>query len=363
MASMRLFPLSWASRIGSRPPNHFRRTGSTLCGIAESKGVHPRAIDQLIRSYCSSPPCPRPNFHKGSKHAQVPLGYPGEPPMSRKCSTVVSTVVNWDRVASLRWTLLGRRFLTTGPPLGKGNDDNKENTGPSTKTARLLSRLPLPVHENIYTIPNILTFSRLAAAPVIGYCILHSYDILALSLFAYASVTDLVDGYIARKFNQQTVVGTVIDPMADKTLMTIGVVCLALKSSIPVWLAGLILARDVGLAISAIYYRWISLPPPKTMARYWDFSLPSAEVKPTAISKVNTALQLLLIGSAMAMPVVPEAMLAAWSLHEGMTGLQYIVAGTTVWSGASYVYSKDAVKILTAEEIQKRADLKRKLED
>lgn len=68
---------------------------------------------------------------------------------------------------------------------------------------------------------------------MIGYCILHSYDILALSLFAYASVTDLLDGYIARKFNQQTVVGTVIDPMADKTLMTIGVVCLALKSSIP----------------------------------------------------------------------------------------------------------------------------------
>ena len=56
---------------------------------------------------------------------------------------------------------------------------------------------------------------------------------MALSLFVYASVTDLVDGYIARRFGQQTVVGTVIDPMADKTLMTVGVVCLALKSAIP----------------------------------------------------------------------------------------------------------------------------------
>ena len=46
-------------------------------------------------------------------------------------------------------------------------------------------------------------------------------------------VTDLVDGYIARRFGQQTVVGTIIDPMADKTLMTVGVVCLALKSAIP----------------------------------------------------------------------------------------------------------------------------------
>ncbi|KKZ68097.1 CDP-diacylglycerol-glycerol-3-phosphate 3-phosphatidyltransferase [[Emmonsia] crescens] len=275
----------------------------------------------------------------------------------RKFSTFVSKPMNGGQVVPLSWT--SRRFLSTEQPPGKGNDDkNQQNTGPTSKTARLLSRLPLPVHENIYTIPNILTFSRLAAAPVIGYCILHSYDTLALSLFAYASVTDLVDGYIARKFNQQTVVGTVIDPMADKTLMTIGVICLAIKSGIPVWLAGLILARDVGLAISAIYYRWISLPPPKTMARYWDFSLPSAEVKPTAISKVNTALQLLLIGSAMAMPVVPEAILMAWNLHEGMTGLQYVVAGTTVWSGASYIYSKDAVKILTAEEIENRAALK-----
>lgn len=54
-----------------------------------------------------------------------------------------------------------------------------------------------------------------------------------------------------------------------------------------VWLAVIILGRDVGLAISAIYFRWISLPPPKTMARYWDFSLPSAEVHPTTISKVG----------------------------------------------------------------------------
>lgn len=88
------------------------------------------------------------------------------------------------------------------------------------------------------------------------------------------------------------------------------------------WLAVIILGRDVGLAISAIYYRWISLPPPKTMARYWDFSLPSAEVKPTTISKVNTALQLLLVGTAIALPVVPEAIIDAWNLKEAMTGFQ-----------------------------------------
>ncbi|EEP78243.1 conserved hypothetical protein [Uncinocarpus reesii 1704] len=212
------------------------------------------------------------------------------------------------------------RMMSSERPSENGGRKSSLDTTSTLIRKTLTSRLP--TRENIYTIPNILTFTRLVAAPMIGYCILNSNHVMALSLFAYASITDLVDGYIARRFNQQTVVGTIIDPMADKILMTVGVICLAMKSAIPVWLAGLILARDVGLAISAIYYRWISLPPPKTMARYWDFSLPSAEVKPTQISKVNTALQLLLVGSAVAIPVIPEAVLSAWSVHEGMTGLQ-----------------------------------------
>ena len=72
-----------------------------------------------------------------------------------------------------------------------------------------------------------------------------------------------------------------------------------------VWLAAIILGRDVGLGIAAIYYRWISLPPPKTFTRYWDFSLPSAEVRPTTISKYNTFLQLALMGVTTMAPVVP----------------------------------------------------------
>jgi cardiolipin synthase len=71
-----------------------------------------------------------------------------------------------------------------------------------------------------------------------------------------------------------------------------------------VWVAAIILGRDLGLAFAAIYYRWISLPPPKTFSRYWDFSLPSAEVRPTTISKYNTFLQLALIGATTAAPLV-----------------------------------------------------------
>ncbi|KAG9767735.1 glucose-inhibited division protein A subfamily, partial [Aureobasidium melanogenum] len=224
-------------------------------------------------------------------------------------------------------------------------------------TKGLIPKLRQPVqHENIYTVPNILTFTRLLAAPAVGYFILHAQPVRALSLFFYAGVTDMVDGYLARKYNAQTVVGTVIDPMADKALMTIAVVTLTMNGTFPLWLSVIILGRDVALAISAIYFRWISLPPPKTMARYWDFSLPSAEVHPTEISKINTFLQLLLVGNAMLLPVLPEALVNAYNLTGIFEGWQYLVAGTTVWSGLSYVSNKDAVKILTTEEIDARVD-------
>jgi cardiolipin synthase len=131
-----------------------------------------------------------------------------------------------------------------------------------------------------------------------------------------------------------------------------------------VWLAGIILGRDIGLAITAIYYRYISLPPPKTFKRYWDFSLPSAEVRPTTISKYNTALQLALIGATTALPLVTADLSAV------MTAMQYefipssapgcilihnryLVATTTIWSGASYIYTKDAVKILNQDQPSK----------
>lgn len=71
------------------------------------------------------------------------------------------------------------------------------------------------------------------AAPFIGYCILHDHHGWALGLFAYAGITDLLDGWIARKWNQGTVVGTVIDPMADKALMTVLTVTLAMKGALP----------------------------------------------------------------------------------------------------------------------------------
>ncbi|CAG8971338.1 hypothetical protein HYALB_00005956 [Hymenoscyphus albidus] len=247
-----------------------------------------------------------------------------------------------------RWGAGRAVSFSTFRRLEKENGHSPEPSPPKKKKPLLKALKALTPHENIYTVPNILTATRLIAAPVVGYLVLHDQHAWAVGLFAYAGITDLVDGWIARKCNLQTVVGTVIDPMADKTLMTILTVCLAIKGALPVWLAAIILGRDVALAISAIYFRWISLPPPKTFTRYWDFSLPSAEVHPTTISKYNTALQLGLIGATTAMPLVGATM---WGVEVApiMTGMQYLVATTTIWSGLSYIYTKDAVKILSQD--------------
>ncbi|WYZ40343.1 hypothetical protein EsH8_IV_000684 [Colletotrichum jinshuiense] len=248
--------------------------------------------------------------------------------------------LKFDAGGGLPNSLLRRQLRSGFAALYTSQSDGKSSA--ASKLASKLPTLPKNIHEDIYTLPNLLTLSRLVAAPFVGYFILHDQHAWALGLFAYAGVTDLLDGWIARRWKQQTVVGTVIDPMADKTLMTILTVCLAAQGSLPVWLATIILGRDVGLAMSAIYYRWISLPPPKTFARYWDFSLPSAEVRPTTISKYNTFLQLALVGLTTAAPVLGH------DLSMPLTIMQYVVAATTVWSGASYIYTKDAVKILSA---------------
>ncbi|KAI5207165.1 hypothetical protein E4T39_02102 [Aureobasidium subglaciale] len=198
----------------------------------------------------------------------------------------------------------------------------------------------LTPREQIYNIPNILTATRLVAAPFVGYLVLHEQHKWALALFAYAGITDLVDGWIARKYKLQTVVGSVIDPMADKFLMTVLTVTLSMNGLLP--------------------GEYASLPAPKTFKRYWDFSLPSAEVHPTTMSKYNTLLQLLLIGATLAYPVITadnhhlgvmhDIGLEKLDLAQFMTYFQILVAGTTAWSGLSYAFLKDAVKILGKDE-------------
>lgn len=117
-------------------------------------------------------------------------------------------------------------------PTTTSNDTTSSGTR-ANNIASGSSSLKTTIREDIYTLPNLLTLSRLLAAPLIGYLVLSGSHGWALTLFAYAGVTDLLDGYIARRWNRTTVLGTILDPMADKCLMTISTVCLTVTGAMP----------------------------------------------------------------------------------------------------------------------------------
>ncbi|KAL4062575.1 CDP-alcohol phosphatidyltransferase-domain-containing protein [Scleroderma citrinum] len=236
------------------------------------------------------------------------------------------------------------RSFTSGLPGSKNTNRVKDNlSGGITPPGKLT------VRENIYTIPNFLTLSRILACPVLGWSIFHDDFYLATSLLVYAGLSDIVDGYLARRFDMRSVLGTILDPAADKALMTTLTVALTMKGLLPASLAVIIIGRDALLSLSAFYIRYTSLPAPKTFARYWDFSIPSAEVRPTTISKFNTAAQLALMFMTTVAPIGPGY------LSTYLPEMQLLVAATTVWSGLSYVFSKDAVRVIS--ETRKRRQL------
>ncbi|KIJ07063.1 hypothetical protein PAXINDRAFT_19732 [Paxillus involutus ATCC 200175] len=234
-------------------------------------------------------------------------------------------------------------FRSARPSSNNKDTETKNETAVSND-----SHDKLTIRENIYTIPNFLTVSRILACPVLGWSILNDNFYLATGLLVYAGLSDSLDGFLARRFNMQSVLGTILDPAADKTLMTTLTVTLAMKGMLPVWLASVIIGRDVLLSFSAFYIRYTSLPAPKTFQRYWDFSIPSAEVRPTAISKFNTAAQLALMFGTTVAPIAP----AYLSVY--LPEMQVLVAVTTIWSGLSYVFSKDAVRVISETRKQRQ---------
>lgn len=209
----------------------------------------------------------------------------------------------------------------------------------------LKPKVLLERHEKIFNLPNMLTFSRLISAPVIGTLIIYDQHAYALSLLGYAALTDLVDGYLARHVSGESVLGSALDPIADKTLMSILVAVFWYKSLLPVWLVCLIFGRDFALLTAGAIIRYVSLPGEKSLSKYFDFSLPTVQVKPTMISKINTALQLGLVLLCTTHPFfgMSELYITIMSM------LEYIVGVTTFWSGMSYVFSANAIKLINQQ--------------
>jgi len=149
--------------------------------------------------------------------------------------------------------------------------------------------------ENWYTIPNAISASRIAVSPVIFNLIMSGNYELALYLNLFSAVSDFLDGKIARTWpSQQSTLGTALDPLADKITMLFIYSAFYLHNDIPGWLFMTIIGRDIALIIGTSIVRYQTLPPPKTLGRYFDFGLVSVKLNPTWVSKTNTLIQFIL---------------------------------------------------------------------
>jgi cardiolipin synthase len=99
------------------------------------------------------------------------------------------------------------------------------------------------------TLPNLLTVFRIILIPVFVLLLVYDARVYALAIFLLTCLSDLLDGYIARTWQQQTILGTFLDPIADKLLMVTTFVTLALLGALPLPLTVVLVTRDVALSL------------------------------------------------------------------------------------------------------------------
>jgi cardiolipin synthase len=168
----------------------------------------------------------------------------------------------------------------------------------------------------ILNVPNAITLLRFALIPVIALQLLrHDYG-TAFALFIVSALSDLADGVVARRWSLRTRFGAIADPLADKlTMLTVALV-LAMQSWLAWWFAAAVVTRDLVIVGGAIAYRLRVGP---------------LEIAPTRLSKLNTALEFLLLTSILA--------IGAGLVDDGPWRQALLVAAfvTVVSSGTHYV--------------------------
>ncbi len=120
--------------------------------------------------------------------------------------------------------------------------------------------------KRFLTIPNLLSLVRIAMVPLFVWCFFHRPGAVAIGIFLAAGATDVVDGYIARRWNQITVWGRVLDPMADKLMVFAALLCLTAAGTIPLWLVLLYFAKETAQAVCGmLLMRRIKDMPPSNL--------------------------------------------------------------------------------------------------
>jgi cardiolipin synthase (CMP-forming) len=161
-----------------------------------------------------------------------------------------------------------------------------------------------------------VTLLRFLLAPVFVWLLLRQAYTPALWVFLAASLSDALDGFLARRFGLATPMGAILDPLADKVLIACGILTMGWVGALPLWLAGIVLLRDAVIVSGAVAYR---------------YATGSIRMTPLLLSKLNTAVQFVLV-------------LAALLTHAGLVTsgssletLIWATLATTLASGTQYV--------------------------
>ena len=171
---------------------------------------------------------------------------------------------------------------------------------------------------SLKVLPNLISIARLVAVPVIVWMFLADRMAIAFWIFMCAGISDAIDGYLAKRLKATSVLGSYLDPLADKLLLVSIYLLLGRSGEIPVWLVVFVIGRDAALLGGSL----LVVRADRTK-----------EMRPMMISKLNTGLQI----------VLASLVMARLGLGWPDTGfvedaLVYAIAVTVLTSGTAYLW-------------------------
>jgi len=166
------------------------------------------------------------------------------------------------------------------------------------------------------SIPNLITLARILAVPVIVWAIAAGEIRIAFALFLLAGLSDLVDGFLAKRFGMATDLGAYLDPLADKAMIVSIYVALGIVEAMPRWLVILVVSRDI-MIVGAVILSWLIDKPMR--------------LKPLNVSKLNTVAQIVYA------TLVLAALSFQWDIPLVLNSMMALVAALTLLSVAFYV--------------------------
>ncbi|MGB9179172.1 MAG: CDP-alcohol phosphatidyltransferase family protein [Pyrinomonadaceae bacterium] len=180
--------------------------------------------------------------------------------------------------------------------------------------------------SRIVTLPNLLTVFRMVLIPVFVSLLFYQKFTLGLAVFLLAGITDGLDGLLARRFDQKSQLGTILDPIADKLLLVTSFIVLSMPAisphplprhfPVPFWVTAAVISRDIFIIVGAAAINIVT-----GFRRF----------RPSWLGKINTAVQILAIAAVLVAARFPV-------LSGYLPTVYTIVFALSIFSGAHYIY-------------------------